>query len=159
MNALVVYESIFGNTAKIAQAIATALKAQALPVGEATPEMLQGLDVLIVGSPTRGFRPTPEMAKFLKALPRNSLAGIGVAAFDTRIALQTINSSIMRFIVDKGGYAAPTIEKTLQRLGGRRLASSEGFHVTGEKGPLEDGEVDRASAWASGIGLNQVSER
>lgn len=158
MNTLVVYDSVFGNTEKIAQAIATALKTQALPVGETTIEMLQGLDVLIVGSPTRGFRPSEGMAKFLKALPRNHLTGIGVAAFDTRIVLQTINSSFLRFVVDKGGYAASTIEKALQRLGGRPLTPAEGFFVTGEQGPLKDGELDRASTWASHIALDQVSK-
>ena len=158
MNALVVYDSIFGNTEKIAEAMAVALSTQALPVDKVTPEMLGGLDVLVVGSPTRGFRPSEGMAKFLKALPKNSLKGIGVAAFDTRIVLQTINSSVLRFIVDKGGYAASTIDKTLERLGGRRLTSPEGFYVTGEKGPLKDGELDRAGAWAGQFALDHMPE-
>ncbi|MFZ4815560.1 MAG: flavodoxin family protein [Phototrophicaceae bacterium] len=156
MNALVIYDSVFGNTEDIAKAIAAALNAQALPIGKATPEMLRGLDVLIMGSPTRRFRPTEGMAKFLKTLPQNYLAGVGVAAFDTRLVLQTINSSILRFFVEKGGYAASTIEKTLERLGGKQLTSPEGFYVTGEQGPLKDGELDRASAWASHMVLDRI---
>jgi flavodoxin len=148
MHTLVVYDSVFGNTEKIAQAVAAAMGATALSVTEVKPEMLQDLTVLVVGSPTRGFRPTEGMAKLLKELGKDQLAGIGVLAFDTRIALETINSSVFRFIVDKGGYAASTIGKSLQKAGGRLLAPPEGFFVTGEQGPLKDGELERAANWA-----------
>jgi hypothetical protein len=68
---------------------------------------------LVVGSPTRGFRPTESMAKLLNGLPKNHLAGIRVAAFNTRIVLETIESEALHFLVDKGGYAASTIAKAL----------------------------------------------
>jgi len=155
MKALVVYDSVFGNTEKIAQSIAAALNAPALPVSQVTPERLCGLGILIVGSPTRGFRPTEGIAKFLKQLPKNHLAGIEVAAFDTRIVLETINSSILRFIVDKGGYAASTITKALENLGGERLTPPEGFLVTGEQGPLKEGELERAAAWVGHLELHR----
>jgi len=63
MKALVVYDSFFGNTEKIAQTIGNALGAPAdvevLRVGNVKPEQLTGLGLLVVGSPTRAFRPTP----------------------------------------------------------------------------------------------------
>jgi flavodoxin len=155
MNALVVYDSVFGNTGKVAnkiwETISAALdsqgQAEIIPISEITSDQLQGVDLLVVGSPTRGFRPTESVSKFLKSLPKNHLAETKVAAFDTRIDLETINSSALRFIVDKGGYAASTIAKSMQKKGGRLIAAPEGFLVTGEKGPLKDRELERAASW------------
>jgi flavodoxin len=147
MNAFVLYDSVFGNTEKITQAIAAALGTQATPVSQAEAGELRGLDLLVVGSPTRGFRPTEGISKMLNGLPKNHLTGVRVAAFDTRIVLETIDSKALRFLVDKGGYAAKTIAKALVKQGGVLAAPAEGFFVTGEQGPLKDGELERAAAW------------
>jgi flavodoxin len=148
MKALVIYDSVFGNTEKIARSIAAALGAPAIPVTQADAGQLRSLDLLVVGSPTRGFRPTEGISKLLNSLPKNHLAGVRVAAFDTRIVLETIDSKALRFLVDKGGYAASTIAKVLEKKGGHLVAPGEGFYVTGEQGPLKDGELERAAAWA-----------
>jgi hypothetical protein len=111
-----------------------ALGAPALTVSQTTPDQLSRLDLLVIGSPTRGFRPTEGIAKLLNPLPKNHLAGMQVAAFDTRIWLDTIDSKAFRFLVDKGGYAANTIGKMLEKKGGRLIVPSEGFLVTGEQG-------------------------
>jgi flavodoxin len=152
MKVLIVYDSVFGNTEKVAQAIGAALgpqgQVETLPVGQVTVDKLRGLDLLIVGSPTRSFRPTPAISQLLKSLPKNQLAGIQVAAFDTRIWLDTIDSAAFRFIVDKGGYAANTIANALKKKGGQLLVPPEGFLVTGEQGPLKEGELERAVTWA-----------
>ena len=151
MNAFVIYDSVFGNTEKIAQAIGGALArdndVQILPVGEVKAAYEQGLELLVVGSPTRSFRPTEAVTKFLNGMPKNILKDIRIAAFDTRIALETIDSSVLRFIVDKGGYAAKTIAKELEKKGGYLLVPPEGFLVTGEQGPLKEGELERAEKW------------
>jgi flavodoxin len=152
MKALVIYDSVFGNTEKVALAIGAAIggehNASTLPVGQVSLEQVSGLGLLVVGSPTRGFRPTESVSKFLNELPKNHLAGVRVASFDTRIALETIDSSVFRFIVDKGGYAASTIAKLLEKKGGKLLAPPEGFIVMGEQGPLKEGELERATEWA-----------
>ena len=149
MKTLVIYDSVFGNTEKVAQSVAAALQTTALPVSQVTAEQVREQDVLVVGSPTRGFRPTEGISKFIEALPKNHLANVRVAAFDTRIVLETINSKALRFLVDKGGYAASTIAKMLQNKGGKLVLAPEGFFVTGEQGPLKDGELQRATEWAS----------
>ncbi len=149
MNALVVYDSVFGNTEKIAQAIAAGLGTQSLPVDWVNLKELCGLDLLVVGSPTRRFSPTEGINKLLNALPKNHLNGVSVAAFDTRIVLETIDSKALRFLVDKGGYAAKSIAKALEKKGGMLIVPGEGFFVTGEQGPLKDGELERAADWAS----------
>jgi flavodoxin len=155
MKTLIVYDSVFGNTAQVAQAIGAALGPQGnvetLPVSQVTVEQLRGLDLLIVSSPTRGFRPTEAISKLLKTLPKNQLDDVQVAAFDTRIWLTTIDSSVFRLIVDKGGYDASTLANALKKKGGQLLAPPEGFLVTGEQGPLKEGELERAAEWASQI--------
>ena len=113
-----------------------------------TLDKLVGVDLLVVGPSTRGFRPTENVAKFINTLPKNRLVGIQVAAFDTRIWLETIKSKPFRFVVDKGGYAARTIANALEKKGGRLVVPPEGFLVTGEQGPLKAGECERAAAWA-----------
>ena len=76
MKILVIYDSVFGNTEKIAQAIATMLGTQAVPVSQVDAGQLHDLDLLVVGSPTRGFRPTEGISKLLSGLPKNHLAGV-----------------------------------------------------------------------------------
>jgi flavodoxin I len=151
MNILIVYDSVFGNTEKIALHIGQGMglqgDVQTLPVSQVKADHISGFDILVVGSPTRGFRPTEGIASFIKTLSKDHLVGLPVAAFDTRILLETIDSSLLRFMVDKGGYAASAIAKSLKRKGARLLASPEGFLVTGEQGPLQDGELERAAEW------------
>jgi flavodoxin len=155
MNVLIVYDSVFGNTAQIAQAMGNALDAkenvETVPVNEVKIEKIQELELLIVGSPTRGFRPTPAITGFLKTLSQDNLKGIKVAAFDTRFSLSDLESSFVRFIVKTGGYAAKAIANKLKRNGGNLAVPPEGFLVTGEEGPLKEGELERAADWITKI--------
>jgi flavodoxin len=155
MKALVVYDSVFGNTEKVAQAMGQALGSQAevqtLRVGDVKPEHLAGLDALIVGSPTRAFSPTAAIKNWLKSLPPNSLKGVKVAAFDTRIALSDVNSSLLTFMVKLFGYAAKPIGDRLAKKGGDLVLSPEGFFVKDSEGPLKDGELERAADWVKQI--------
>jgi flavodoxin I len=159
MNALVVYDSVFGNTEKVAREIGRALEAsgsvQTLRVTEANTDRLGGLDLLVVGSPTRGFRPTEGIISFLKAMPEGRLHGLKVAAFDTRIAPEDIKSPILRFLVKVGGYAAPSIAKRLEQADGRLVVPPEGFAVTGTEGPMKQGELERAAEWGKRCGAAQ----
>jgi hypothetical protein len=49
------------------------------------------------------------------------------------------------------GYAAPRIAQSLERSGGHLLAPPAGFVVEGIKGPIREGELERAAAWAKGL--------
>ena len=153
MRALVVYDSVFGNTEQIARAIGSALGStgdvQVLRVGSVQPGQLAGLDLLVVGSPTRGFRPTPALTSWLKGIPAGSLQGVRVAAFDTRISMDDPKvPGILRFMVKLFGYAAQPIAGRLEKKGGVLAAPPEGFIVTASEGPLREGELERAAAWA-----------
>jgi len=70
-----------------------------------------------------------------------------VAAFDTRIWLNTIDSTAFRFLVDKGGYATSAMAKALKKKGGTLWMPPEGVLVTGEQGPLKAGKLDRTAEW------------
>ncbi len=153
MKALVIYDSVFGNTEKIAQAIAEALRRQAeveLVRPQVAPlDHLADLDLLVVGSPTRGFRPTEAVAGLLKGIRAHALDGVRVAAFDTRFKADELDSSGLRFLVKTGGYAAKRIADRLKRAGGNLLLPPEGFYVEDTEGPLKAGELERAADWAT----------
>jgi flavodoxin I len=144
MKALIVYDSVYGNTEKIARAIAEAITSAAevkvLRASEANPSELASIDILIVGSPTHGGRPTPPVQDFLNKVTK--LQGINVAAFDTRS-----QSKLAKVF----GNAAGRIARNLGKKGGNLIASPEGFLVTGTKGPLKEGELERAAGWAKGM--------
>ena len=78
MRVLIIYDSVHGNTNKIAQAIGEAIGGQVLRASEVDAADLQGFDLLIVGSPTHGGWFTPEIQSWLMALP--ALEGVSVAA-------------------------------------------------------------------------------
>jgi menaquinone-dependent protoporphyrinogen IX oxidase len=155
MKALVLYDSVFGNTQKVAEAIASALAARAqVELAKASHQPLPKLadiDLLVVESPTRGFRPTEDVAAFLKSIPRKGLAAKSVAAFDTRFKADEVKSAMTRFVVKTGGYAAKRIASTLTKAGGALAAPPEGFYVEDIEGPLKAGELNRAAAWASSL--------
>ncbi len=155
MKALVIYDSVFGNTEKVAQSVGKALgspkEAQVVRVTDANIDQLKGLDLLIVASPTRGFQATEPTTKFLKSIPENGLQGMRVSAFDTRISPEKIGSPIFRFIVTKGGYADKRIAKLLVQKGGQLVEPTGGFFVEESEGPLTEGELERAAEWAKKI--------
>ena len=155
MKILIIYDSVFGNTEIIAKAIANSFDAgdsvECKRIKEILPDQLLNLDLLIVGSPTRQFRATPNITSFLSGLGNKSIQGINIAGFDTRISLNVIKSKVFRFVVNKGGYAAKIITTKLIAKGGVAIAPPEGFFVSGEEGPLEKGEDERAAQWAKTI--------
>lgn len=159
MKVLIIYDSVFGNTEKVAQAMGAALEApidaSVVRVGDVKPEQLTGLDVLIIGSPTRAFSATPAIKQLLKSLAPHSLDGVKIAAFDTRIALSDVDSAILPPLVKLFGYAAEPIAKQLKKKGGEPAIPPEGFFVQGTEGPLKEGELKRAAAWAKQIVTTQ----
>lgn len=159
MNAVVVYESLWGNTAAVAGAIAEGIGegARALSTAEATAEVVAAAGLLVAGSPVLGFKlPTekmregalknpggrpprpadlshPSMRAWLETVPRRDG---WAAAFDTQVR-------------GPFGKAAPAIAEALEGLGCRRAANPEGFVVAGKFGPLRDGELERARLWGA----------
>jgi len=156
MKAMVVYDSAFGNTEKVAQAIGQALGSQGdievVRVGNVKPEQMAGMTLLIVGSPTQKFRPLGTITGFLKGIPDGKLKGVKVAAFDTRATEGAIEKvRILAFFVKIFGYAAKPIADRLVKKGGDLTVPPEGFYVADTEGPLLEGELERAADWAKRI--------
>ena len=120
-------------------------------VDDVKPEAFEDVNVLIIGSPTRAFRPSEKMQKFLKGLSADDLHNMRVASFDTRIGLDYMSSAFGRFFVGRFGYAAKPMSDRLKKLGGRLCAQPEGFLVKESEGPLVNGELERAASWAQAV--------
>ncbi len=163
MKALVVYESMYGNTAAVGEAIATSLRTGGLdvdagPISRITPADAAGVELLVVGGPTHahgmsrpGTRETaagdkdntfadptvaPGLREWMDELPPGTERR--AAAFDTRIDKPILLT----------GSAAKGIAKRLERHGYRLLAGPECFLVS-TKNRLLEGEIDHATTWGA----------
>ncbi len=158
MKAVVVYESIWGNTASVARAIAEGLGAgtQALSTSEATRSVLEGADLVVAGAPLMAFslptestrnnlgsyeakapRPpdlsSPSMRSWLKTIPQ---ASGRCAAFETRFRWSP-------------GSATKSILRGLERAGRTSADKGQRFIVEGTYGPMREGELERARQWGA----------
>jgi Flavodoxin len=162
-SALVVYESILGNTQAVARAVAEGLgRTRPVTVTEVSraPETLPpDVGLLVVGGPTHAFglsRPETRrdaaaeatdpvvsqgrgLREWLDALEPSG-AGVRTAAFDTRVLKPRVP-----------GSAAKKARKRLRSKGFADLVDPESFYVHGKAGPLAEGELDRARAWGADL--------
>lgn len=156
MNAIVVYESLWGNTAQVAKAIAEGLGegARALSTADADTQAVSAADLIVAGAPLLAFNlPTDEVRASILQSPqpgqppadgshpsmRQWLEGIEVtggrfASFETRIWWSP-------------GSSAKAIEKRLTDKGLTAIDTAQKFLVTGRYGPLKEGEISRAREW------------
>jgi flavodoxin len=154
MKALIVYDSYYGNTENVAKAIAARLAeghtVTTVHASKASLEDLAGVELLVVGSPTRAFRPTTGTLAFVRRIPANGLLNMAVAVFDTRMAVADTNSRLLAFLVKIFGYAAEPLAKRLKAKGGIIAVEPQGFLVKDSEGPLAEGELERAATWIAG---------
>lgn len=161
MDAVVVYETSFGNTATIARAIGEGI-GRRMPVRVVSvddPEAVRSKDgedtLVVVGGPTHAFsmskpqtrrdaeqrrdREHPGLGtgirEWIGALPAH--VGGRYATFDTRI----------NGVRHLPGSAAHAAERALRRRGLRTVGSAESFYVADTEGPLLPDEEARARAW------------
>jgi flavodoxin len=145
MKTFVVYDSVYGNTEKIAQAIGDVIpgEVQVLRVGQVNAGDLETVDLLIIGSPTHGSLPTEAVQRLIEKIGAPAREGAKVAAFDTRLSWRFLR---------RWGFAASKIADTLKEKGWTLAVAPEGFFVKGlKKGPLKRGEAERAARWAKEI--------
>lgn len=159
MRGLVVFESMFGNTKAIAEAVAEGLGSrmdvETGGVDSAPVRVPEGVSLLVVGGPTHAFglsRPdtratAAEQAGSTATSPTVGLrewlgllgsvpSGLRAAAFDTRVNRPKVP-----------GSAARRAEKALRRLGAEIATPATTFWVRGTPGPLQEGEIARARQW------------
>ena len=146
MNALVICFSKFGNTKTVAGAIAATLESKGSARVVSTDQLaaadLDGADLVVMGSPTHRMNLPEAVRPMFDALPRRILRGTPVAAFDTSYKMSWL---LARFT------AARKLDRKLRKLGGKQIVPPETFHVEGREGPLYEGEIERAQAWAESI--------
>jgi flavodoxin len=152
MKTLIIYFSKFGNTRRVAQAIAETIKqageVRVVSIEQLAPSDLEGIDLVILGSPTHGFTVPEAVRSALATLPAGILAGKSVAAFDT-----TVRPWPLRLF-----RAAPKLLRQLSQLGGEPVAQPQTFFVrtsstqgTGDRDLLLTGQLDRAQEWANAV--------
>jgi len=147
---LVIFDSLYGNTQKVAEAIGETVGAKVVSVKETNPDTLKDFELLVFGSPTHGGQAKPEAGSFLKRIPADGLKGLRVAAFDTRADVSD-QGFFLKTLMRTIGFAAPKIAKTLAGKGGELVGEPTGFIVEGKEGPLRKGEINRAEEWANGL--------
>jgi flavodoxin len=151
MDTLIVYFSKFGNTQQVANAIAEVFEAagsvRVLSMEQLTTSDLQAADLVVMGCPTHRMNLPEAVRPTFEALPRRILRKTPVAAFDTSYKMSAF---LARFT------AAKKLDRALRKLGRKRVVPPETFHVVEREGPLYEGEIERAQAWAASI-LEQLS--
>jgi flavodoxin I len=155
MKILITYDSYFGNTEQISLAIGKGIAkkgdVQIKRVGDVRSTDLSGLDYLFVGSPTRRFTATKAINDFIKDIPEKGLTGIKTVAFDTRLDIKKINNRFLTLCVKLFGYASAPLDYKLRNKGGYSVLPPEGFFVLDTRGPLGEGEYERAVEWAKSV--------
>jgi flavodoxin len=149
---LIVYFSKFGNTRKLAEAIAETLKqaggTRVVSIDQLAASDFEGVDLVMVGTPTHAFSVPQVVRAALAALPPGILAGKSVAAFDT-----TVRPWPLRWM-----RASPKRLRRLRQMGGQPIASPQTFFVkmhntqgTSETDLLLEGQIAQAREWAAMI--------
>jgi hypothetical protein len=168
MRALVAYESMYGNTRQIAEAIAEGLKplgdVEVVSVNHGDAGSPDDADLVVAGGPTHMHGLATSMSRkgaadaakeedvelephagdgpgLRKWLSEREGKGKRAAAFDTRIDKSPMLT----------GAASRGIAKRLRRRGYDLVGDPESFFVEDSEGPLADGELDRAKAWGASL--------
>jgi hypothetical protein len=173
MKASVVYESMFGNTRQVAEAIAAGIR-EADPsvrvtvarAGTAKPDEAAAAGLLVVGGPThmlrmsspRSRRQGLRAAQKATGQPHHDLepGAAGPGMREWLLALPSARPGRRAAAFDTrlpsrlAGGAARSAARELRKHGYQLAAKAEGFVVTGSEGPLRDGEIDRARKWGGG---------
>ena len=144
MKVLVVYESKFGNTERVAQAIASGLKGNGLAevvlkrAKEASQNDFKDSEAWVIGSPTHITGASPQARKAMRIAVRSGAEGKVATGFDTRFPK-----------IDMG--AIEELRRMLRTGGVNVILEPKAFIVQGYKGPLAQGEEEKARRFGEQI--------
>jgi Flavodoxin domain len=155
--ALVIYESMFGNTQRIAEAIAEGLETEAVEVGAAPSRVPEDVELVVAGGPTHAFGMSRESTRedAAKHGPLVSRTGVrewleGLEKPSHRVQVATFDTHMDHpAVIARMGSAAHPLERRLRRLGMERAVRPEHFWVQDMTGPLREGEIERARQWGA----------
>ena len=171
MKALVVYESMWGNTERVAEAIADGLgesmEVQLVEVNQAPVEPEPDVGLIVAGGPTHAFSMsrTNTRADAVNRGADHAASDLGLREWLDRLPTGHHSQRIATFDtrVDKvrhlPGSAAKAAAKVAHRHGFPHAEDVESFYVDDMEGPLLDGELDRAAAWARQIAAGVVAQQ
>jgi len=166
MRAVVVYESMYGNTRAVAEAIGEGLRSAyavtVVPVARAGPELLDGATLLVVGGPTHAHgmsRPRSRQAAVDTAAKPGSTVTVedGAAGVGVREWLRSLGHLNLLGVAYDTRFKAPAaftgrasngITRELGRHGVHLVARPQSFFATKEN-RLRTGEADRARQWGA----------
>lgn len=152
MKSIVVYASRYGNTQRIAEAIADGIRAhgsvELMPIEKASTVFDGEADLVVIGCPTEGHMMTPAIRQFFDGLSGEAFKGVAAAAFDTRVDWPRWLS----------GSAGSGISDRLHKLGADVIVQQASFIVEGKEPVLKAGEIERARAWGDTLGRTLRSE-
>ncbi len=176
MDVAIVYESLFGNTRCVAEAIADgvleadpAAHVDLLPVANAKAEQIAKAKLLVVGGPThmRGMTSETTRRKGLASekqaaqakgrvfVPETGAAGPGIRDWFGALPMAPPGAHAAAFDTRAGfrlaGGAAKKISHRLRRHGYGMVGAPAGFIIDGTEGPLRDGEREKARAWGAAL--------
>jgi flavorubredoxin len=132
VKALVVYDSMYGNTEKVAKALAAGLQSggvdvDAIKVDAVKVDELGKVDLLCVGSPVHAWNASKPVQEFLERLKSvDGLTGKKAFAFDTKMKSRL------------AGSAGGKIERKLKDISFTIAKRSESAIVKGREGPLQE---------------------
>jgi hypothetical protein len=158
MKTVVVYESLWGNTAAVARAIAEGIgpEARALCTDEATAAVVADADLVVAGAPLLGFSlPTDKMRDGIRTNPRRPPAPPDLSHPSLRSWLAALPAGQGRFAAFETrlrlspGSATADIARGFERVGYSQAAEPQRFLVKGKYGPLRAGELDKARFWGA----------
>ncbi len=164
MSTWVVVESMWGNTRAVGEAVAHGLgpDVDVVDVAQAPAQVPDGVDLLVIGGPTHAFSMSRASTRktavengaeasheprgireWLDAMPPSD--HLDVATFDTRVPK----------VKHLPGSAAKSAGKRVRRHHLGRLVASGSFYVEDMKGPLLEGELERAEAWGADLAAHR----
>jgi hypothetical protein len=160
VKAVVVYESIWGCTKAVAQAIAQGIgpDVPVLSTTEATKETIADVDLLVAGGPVHGFTLASERSRAgIRVDPKHNDPPADLAHPPLRTWLDALlegkdrgrSAAFETRLRGPLGHATKVITEGLERAGYRPLAEPAGFLVKAKRGCLRDGELDRAREWGA----------
>lgn len=149
---LIIFDTVFGNTGKVAGMLKEALtqKGEAVEmvsIAQVTENNFPSADMIIFGSPTRAFRPTPNMQSFVRAF-KGLLKDKKVACFDTRMDVVEVNNKFLTFMAKHFGYANDFFMKAFKKAHAQIVCEPGNFYVKEQAGPLKDDTQTLVQAWA-----------
>lgn len=164
IRALVVYESMFGNTEKVAAAIRDGLEraidTDLVRVDRCPAQLPADVRLLVVGGPTHAF-------SMSRASSRSSASSQGdlvmptqtgirewidqLDAAGTRAVVATFDTRVTK-VRRLPGSAAKAAAKALRRRGFQRITDPESFYVDDSTGPISEAELPRAREWGEFVG-------